>query len=183
MNGLLSFSGTSLILVLLLLVTGVAGQEPGFCGDCFCIPASGEICPYELEPNMEFTSFLPNLLEFEWQNPVTLNCNPYLNETECDLEPTPRTPGGACLIEIFSPDDGSTCPTNWTYRLERLRGPMRRPGHKAYTLHTPDHAELAPRSRISMSIKHRVQILQTRQHSVGFVELQVLMMALHASVN
>eukprot|EP00977_Amphora_coffeiformis_P002203 scaffold425_cov175-Amphora_coffeaeformis.AAC.62 len=110
--------------VLVLVTTGMDGQKPGFCGDCWCIPAPGEACPYELEPNMNFTSFLPSLLEFEWENPITLNCNPYLNETDCDLEPSPRTPGGACVIEFVSPGDGSTCPTNWKYSTRTFAGTL-----------------------------------------------------------
>ena len=122
---------------LALVISGAAGQKAGFCGDCFCIPSPGEACPYELEPNTNFTSFLPSLLEFEWINPIALNCDPYLNETTCELEPAQSATGGACVIDFVSPVDGSACPANWTYSTRTFPGTLEEAQSQGlYTTHS-----------------------------------------------
>lgn len=127
---------TSVALFVVPLVPwAVAQDELGSCGECFCIPSAGETCPSDLEPNMNFTSTqLSNLLEFELQNPVSLNCNPYdvttfsdntsSSSIACDLEPTPLQEGGACVIDLISPEDDSACPNNWKYSLRTFAGTL-----------------------------------------------------------
>jgi hypothetical protein len=97
--------------------------KPGFCGDCWCIPAPNEICP-EQQPQTDFSTFLTKLLDFELENPSSLDCNPYkaTNSSGCELTPSLTTDGGACVIDFSEPSDGSMCPSNWTYSLQTFPG-------------------------------------------------------------
>lgn len=111
--------------IILLVAHRVVGETPpGFCGDCFCIPGVNQTCPRELEPNMNFTSFLGKLLEFEWSNPITLDCDPIVNASTCDLEPVPSREGGACVVDFVPAPDGSQCPQNWTYSIRTFAGTL-----------------------------------------------------------
>ena len=112
--------------VTLLPLAYAQSPQTGFCDGCFCIPLENETCPFALEPNMNFSSFLDNLLEFKLENPVSLDCNPYKStndsSTVCDLTPTPLTDGGACVVEFNEPSNGEVCPFNWTYSLRTFKG-------------------------------------------------------------
>lgn len=115
-------------LLLLLFSTSCMAQQddkPGFCDGCFCIKAENETCPTELQPNMNFSSFLPHLLEFELENPATLDCNPYIvnNETLCNLQPEPLQQGGTCVLGFTPPANYSlSCPTQHTYAVRTFAG-------------------------------------------------------------
>lgn len=84
------------------------------CGDCFCVPDSGAPCPYDEKPETDYSTLIPILKEFTWNNPMSLDCDPYLNNTTCDTNP-PLEQGGACLVDIAPNNATTTCPTDWTY--------------------------------------------------------------------
>lgn len=117
-----------------VVVRGQPNSQPGYCGDCFCIPdvngttTTTTSCPDGLEPNQNLTSFLPNLLALEWSNPSLLDCDPYTNET-CNITPDPLQEGGACVIDFIPPNNGdksssSSCPTNWQYATRTFPGSL-----------------------------------------------------------
>lgn len=114
------------IVCILFLACCIAQDEPGYCNGCFCITGDNGECPVELEPNMNFTSFMSKLLEFELQNPVTLDCDPFSNETNCDFQPEPLTEGGACVVDFSPPSDepDTPCPTNHKYTVRTFGGTL-----------------------------------------------------------
>lgn len=89
----------------------------GECKGCFCIPEKGDSCPSS-RPTTDFSSLIPVLRSFTWENPYSLNCDPY-NDDSCDTMP-PLEIGGACTIEFSGPS--GTCPENWTYRTMTYPG-------------------------------------------------------------
>lgn len=96
------------------------------CGDCFCVPDndgvpdSSKPCPTELLPETNFTSLIPILRDFTWNNPMTLECDPYNTTETCDTTP-PLVGGGACVVNII-PNNTTTCPTEWSYSTRTYDG-------------------------------------------------------------
>lgn len=84
------------------------------CGDCHCIPASGESCPTPT-PDNDFTSMVPSLKGLTLLDPpFELDCDPYTTEG-CDTVP-PLQEGEVCAYELRKIISGEEeCPSQ--YRL------------------------------------------------------------------
>lgn len=89
------------------------------CGDCFCAVDNGTECPVELQPQTNFTNLIPILRNFTWDNPMSLDCNPYV-DASCNTNP-PLQDGGACVVDIV-PNAATNCPTNWSYSTRTFEG-------------------------------------------------------------
>lgn len=89
------------------------------CGDCFCAPAPGQECPYDLKPETNYSVLISILRQFTWSNPMSLDCNPYYDEA-CDTSP-PLQEGGACVVDI-EPSSNTNCPTDWSYSTRTYAG-------------------------------------------------------------
>ena len=95
------------------------------CGDCFCIPEQGTSCPTKL-PETNFTDLVPILRSLTWNNPYTLECDPY-NDPTCNTEPL-LVEGGACviktsdLIAAAAASPTGSCPTGYSYSLSTYSG-------------------------------------------------------------
>jgi hypothetical protein len=98
-----------------------AGPEDiAYCDGCWCIPESGEVCPTDSMPPIEWTEdLLDNLRTISYENPMKLTCNPYMDNS-CETQP-PLEEGGACVAEIIKPEDDSQCPDEYSYRLVTFR--------------------------------------------------------------
>ena len=92
------------------------------CDGCFCIPPADGVCPPE-EPSTEF-SFIDNLFNVTWNNPIGLSCNPYedagcrldfVNNTEEDFTQEPDRDNFFCVAEI---EAGNACPSETSYTLQ-----------------------------------------------------------------
>ena len=107
-----------LSLLAVLLVQGAvrsqtADEEFAFCGDCWCIPADGETCPYDSIPETQWSvEMINNLAGMTLVNPLSLSCNPY-SDDQCDTDPTLES-GSVCAAEIIA--SGDTCPDDYLYR-------------------------------------------------------------------
>ena len=94
-------------------IFGEAEVGFGSCDGCFCIPKSGESCPVDRKPPTEFGSLIPVLRALTWENPYSLDCDPYANNS-CDTTPAIGE-GGACVVDFSGPE--GTCPDNWSYSV------------------------------------------------------------------
>ena len=84
-----------------------------FCGDCWCVPESGEACPYDEIPSAEFgDTMIENLRGMKHENPLVLDCDPY-SDMECDTVPSLDT-GGVCGALIRS-NGSDQCPEDFSY--------------------------------------------------------------------
>ena len=100
-------------LVVPVLVWGNSLSDYAFCGDCWCVPASGEACPSASMPETSWSdAFINDLLGITLENPIDVPCDPYKNST-CNTIP-PLETGGVCAYEIIA--NGPTCPGNYSYR-------------------------------------------------------------------
>jgi len=113
-----------LIMVLIIFLSGNGSaeiQDDNFptCGDCFCAPESGQECPYDQKPQTDYSDLIPILREFTWENPTSLDCDPYFSET-CNTSP-PLQQGGACVVDI-TPNTDTICPDNWSYSTQTYSG-------------------------------------------------------------
>jgi hypothetical protein len=111
----------SLVLGLVLsTLTQAVIVDVGFCGDCFCIPDSGQPCPsMESMPQVGFSEeFLTRLRGIPLENPMSLtssSCNPFDVDANCDTVPALEV-GGVCTIEVTSSDAADLCPQDYSYR-------------------------------------------------------------------
>lgn len=113
----LSVLGVNLLYLFKVVTSGEnVLDEIGFCGDCYCIPSSGQSCPGMASlPQVEFAEdFLTVLRTITPNNSFSLACNPYQSD-DCDTEP-PLETGGACVIEVLPPQTSTTCPDQYLYR-------------------------------------------------------------------
>ena len=106
-------------MAMMALGLGVTRSETlddyAFCGDCWCIPESGEICPDASIPQTETEwseEMINNLIGIKLENPIALSCDPYLDD-QCDTEP-PLESGSVCAAEIIS--NANMCPEDSSYR-------------------------------------------------------------------
>jgi hypothetical protein len=99
-------------------VLGNNNNDYGTCDGCFCIPDSGESCPVDQKPQTDYSSLIPVLRSFTWENPYTLTCDP-IADASCDTTPFLQE-GGACVVEFSGPAD--TCPANWSYSVSTYPG-------------------------------------------------------------
>jgi hypothetical protein len=73
-------------------------EDIGYCDGCWCIPEPGDDCPVDEMPPIDFpATFLDNLRTIPLTNPITLDCDPYVDEN-CNMVP-PLEKGGACVVE------------------------------------------------------------------------------------
>lgn len=101
---------------------GILGieDEIGTCDGCFCIPEPGETCPQERKPITNYSSLIPILRSFTWENPYTLEYDPY-TDIGCDTMP-PLAEGGACVVEFSG--NVNTCPNDWSYKVKTYAGTL-----------------------------------------------------------
>jgi hypothetical protein len=91
-----------------------AQEGVAFCDDCFCIPGSGDSCPTMI-PQTDFSQeLLDNLRAITHLNPISLNCDSYVDAT-CNTDP-PMQQGGACVAEILAQAEFALCPQEFSYR-------------------------------------------------------------------
>jgi hypothetical protein len=108
---------TSVNYLAVMLALGVARSQNlddfAVCGDCWCIPDSGDTCPHDSIPQTEWSAeTIDNLLGITLENPISLSCDPYFND-QCDTDP-PLESGSVCAVEISA--NGATCPEDYSYR-------------------------------------------------------------------
>lgn len=88
-------------------------EKYAFCDDCWCVPEAGETCPYNSIRETNFSdTMIENLIAIHLENPLSLSCDPYYDDT-CDTVP-PLETGGVCAVEIVS--NGTKCPEEFSYR-------------------------------------------------------------------
>lgn len=107
-----------------LLGTPESSVPYATCGDCFCIPAEGKSCPAVI-PETNFNDLVPVLKSFTWNNPYTLECDPY-DDPGCNTEP-PLVEGGACVIYASDfvatfPASSDSCPVGYSYKVSTYPG-------------------------------------------------------------
>ena len=97
------------------------------CGDCFCIPEAGNSCPAVI-PETNFRDLIPILRSFTWNNPYTLECDPY-DDPACNTEP-PLVEGSACviyagdLVATIPPASTDSCPVGYSYKVSTYPGTL-----------------------------------------------------------
>jgi hypothetical protein len=110
------------------LQEGVDNETYATCDGCWCIPDEGTDFTCPLDPPQTLPDFpqspwIDNLNALQLENPMSLNCNPYENES-CDTEP-PLASGNACVWEmVIKPGvdmevavNSTSCADYYTYKL------------------------------------------------------------------
>lgn len=113
--------GFTLVNIVLDLIGG-SGAPYGECKGCFCIPEDIDdpsTCPSTV-PRTDYADLIPILRSFQWENPYSLECDPY-EDANCDTTPPLEAEGGACVVEFSGPTDG-TCPDTWSYATRTYAG-------------------------------------------------------------
>jgi len=98
-----------------------ASNEYGSCGECYCIPDESAECPSTI-PQTDFTDAIPVLQQFEWTNPYSLDCNPYVKDEECNTQPLLEK-GGACYFDIKQTSN-KQCPESFSYETKTFSGTL-----------------------------------------------------------
>lgn len=107
---------------------GVDNETYATCDGCWCIPDKGSNNTCPLDPPQTLPDFpqapwIDNLNALQLDNPLSLNCNPYDDES-CDTEP-PLVSGNACVWEVVIKDgvdegaivNSTSCANYYTYKL------------------------------------------------------------------
>jgi hypothetical protein len=98
-------------------------SQYGTCDGCFCVPSpTNQTCPMESIPRIRYSNrFVRTLQRFHWNNTLTLSCDPYNNNIDCDTNEysikTPPIHGNilsnttadtCCVIDFFHQNHTAT---------------------------------------------------------------------------
>jgi hypothetical protein len=113
------------------LQEGFDNETYATCDGCWCIPEGGtnnSPCPSDVPqtlPDFPQSPWIDNLNALQLDNPMSLNCNPY-DDDSCDTEP-PLVSGKACVWEMIIKEgvdvvtamnnDTTSCADSYTYKL------------------------------------------------------------------